>query len=45
MMIFHIIAVVWRAMTVSGVLNGDFSVNPFICEAHEVIDRLGLGSP
>jgi hypothetical protein len=44
MLIFHVIAVVWRATTLFGVLNGVFSVGPLVCEAREVIDRLGLGS-
>jgi hypothetical protein len=44
MMIFGVAAVVWQATMVPGVLNGILHVSPFICKAHEVVDRLGLGS-
>jgi hypothetical protein len=45
MLIFCVITVIWRAMMVYGVLNGVFSIGPLVCEAHEVVDRPGLGSP
>jgi hypothetical protein len=44
MLIFCVITIVWRAMMVYGVPNGVFSIGPLVCEAHEVVDRLGLGS-
>jgi hypothetical protein len=43
-LILWVNVVIWQATTTPRVCDGIFSVSPLICQAHEMVDGLGLAS-
>jgi hypothetical protein len=42
-LVFSVSVMVQRTATASGICDGILSIGPFICEAHDLVDCLGLG--